>query len=114
MPRNMSFALTKEQIKNRTKFVTRRFGWLFLKPGDVLNAVEKSMGLKKGEKVKKLALIRVISVGEEPLSEITKEDCILEGFPDYEPVDFVNMMIDHSQGKVKPDDEANRIEFEYI
>jgi len=27
MPRNMSFMLTTEQIKNRTKTVTRRLGW---------------------------------------------------------------------------------------
>ena len=42
--------LTKEQILARTKTVTRRLGWWFLKPGDVVWACEKCMGLKKGEK----------------------------------------------------------------
>ena len=41
MPRNMSFMITKEQVRNRTKTVTRRLGWAFLKPGDIVNAVEK-------------------------------------------------------------------------
>ena len=48
MARNMSFALTTEQFKARTKTVTRRFGWWFLKPGDVVRGVEKAMGLKPG------------------------------------------------------------------
>ena len=51
MPRNMSFALTTKQIEDETKDVTRRNGWWFLKPGDQIWAVEKCMGLKKGEKV---------------------------------------------------------------
>ena len=49
MPRNMSFALTTKQIEDETKDVTRRNGWWFLKPGDQIWAVEKCMGLKKGE-----------------------------------------------------------------
>lgn len=49
--RNISFALTTPQFKSRSKDVTRRIGWWFLKPGDVVMGVEKGMGLKKGEKV---------------------------------------------------------------
>jgi hypothetical protein len=30
----MSFMLTIDQVKNKTKTVTRRTGWTFLKPGD--------------------------------------------------------------------------------
>lgn len=48
--RRMSFMLTKEQVLNQTKDVTRRNGWAFLKPGDLIQPVEKCMGLKKGEK----------------------------------------------------------------
>ena len=33
MPRNMSFAMTTKQAKAKTKDVTRRFGWWFLKEG---------------------------------------------------------------------------------
>lgn len=113
MPRNMSFAMTTEQVDNQTKTVTRRFGWLFLKPGDVVQPVEKAMGLKKGEKAKKIGgLIRIISARLEPLSTITKEDCIAEGFPDYDPDNFVDMLQDHYG--CEPNADVNRIEFEYL
>lgn len=112
MPRNMSFALTTQQVRDQTKDVTRRFGWWFLKPGDQLWAVEKTMGLKKGEKVKRLALIEVVSVREEPLNAITAEDCKREGFPDYRPADFVQMLASHKKcSEVEP---VNRIEFRYL
>ena len=114
MPRNMSFALTPEQIKNRTKTVTRRFGWWFLKPGDEICAVEKSMGLKKGEKIKRLAMIRVVSVRVEPLNLITRDDCIKEGFPEYTPETFVDMLQNHYGNRIKPNKNVNRIEFEYF
>ncbi|OKL45033.1 ASCH domain-containing protein [Pseudovibrio exalbescens] len=112
MPRNMSFALTKQQIINRKKTVTRRFGWAFLKPGTVLNAVEKGMGLKPGEKVKRLCQIRVVSVQTECLKDISQEDCAREGFPEYSPEDFVRMFADHH--KRPPESKVNRIEFEYL
>ena len=112
MPRNMSFAMTTDQIKDRSKTVTRRFGWASLKPGDEIRAVEKSMGLKKGEKIKPLAMIRVVSVRAEPLNDITQEDVDREGFPDWTPAQFIQMLIDHYQ--VAPDTTINRIEFEYL
>ncbi len=111
MPRNMSFAMTTDQIKDRSKTVTRRFGWAFLKPGDEIRAVEKSMGLKKGEKIKRLAMIRVVSVRAEPLNDITQEDVDREGFPLWSPQQFVGMLVDHY--KVDPSAIVNRIEFEY-
>ena len=112
MPRNMSFALTTEQFKNKTKTVTRRFGWHFIEPGDIVCGVEKAMGFKKGEKIKRLGLIRIISAKREPLNEITQTDCVKEGFPDFTPADFIKMLCQHS--KCKPHDSVNRIEFEYI
>ncbi len=112
MPRNMSFAMTTDQIRNRTKFVTRRFGWWFLEPGDVVNAVEKAMGLKKGEKIKRLCQIRIVSATPEPLNRITKHDCLLEGFPEFEPADFVDMLVKNY--RCPPDEVCNRIFFEYL
>ncbi|WP_020402232.1 hypothetical protein [Gracilimonas tropica] len=108
----MSFALTTRQIKNRQKTVTRRFGWWFLKPGDIVNACEKCMGLRKGEKVNKLCRIRITDVRKEPLNAITKGDCIAEGFPDYEPADFVAMLTDHYGCEAT--EPVNRIEFVYV
>ena len=52
--RNMSFMLTTEQIKNRTKTVTRRLGWRNAKPGDVVQPIVKGQGLQKGETVQKI------------------------------------------------------------
>lgn len=112
MPRNISFALTTAQVKSRQKTVTRRFGWWQLKAGDRLIGVEKSMGLKKGEKVKPICEIEVTSVRKERLDLITKEDCIKEGFPELHPKEFVEMII--TQYACKHDDLINRIEFRYI
>lgn len=112
MPRNMSFALTTHQILRREKTVTHRFGWWFLQPGDIVNAVEKAMGLKKGQTITRLCQIRIVNVRKEPLNAITKEDCVKEGFPEIEPAAFISMLIKHY--KCNPTETVNRIEFEYL
>ena len=114
MPRNMSFSKTIAQVQAQTKDVTRRQGWLKLKPGDILNAVEKGMGLKKGEKVNVLTQIRVVSVIREPIQDITKHpgDCEREGFPEMTPYEFVTFYCGFN--KCHPEDVCTRIEFEYI
>lgn len=112
MPRNMSFMLTTDQVRNRTKTVTRRLGWWFLKPGDILNACVQCQGLKKGEKIEKIGPIRVKESGPETLFLIDKEDCAKEGFPEMEPEDFIGMFC--REMKCLRDKIVNRIEFEYI
>ncbi len=112
MPRNMSFAMTTDQFKAKTKTVTRRLGWCFLKPGDIINGVKKAMGLKKGEKVESLGLIKIISTRKESLNEISQIDVIKEGFPHWTPDDFIQMICNHYN--VKPDVLINRIVFEYL
>ncbi len=115
MPRNMSFSLTTEQIRRRTKTVTRRKGWRFLTPGDVLNACVKCMGLKPGEKVEKICQIRVVDVRREPLNAIYAEGqagADREGFPLISPKRFVDVFCKHMGGS--RDQEVTRIEFEYI
>ncbi len=100
--RNLSFALTTEQIMGGTKDVTRRLGWEFLKSGDLLRPVRKCMGLRPGEKVVVLTdPLRVVDVRREPLRAMTDdvdyglEECRREGFgahPDYRwPSAFVAM-----------------------
>lgn len=108
----MSFTMTSAQIKTRTKTVTRRFGWWFLKTGDIVCAVEKVRGLGKGEKVKRLAVLRIISVREEPLLCVTESDCYMEGYPLLSALEFIEMIKKHY--KCKDTDIINRIEFEYI
>lgn len=104
--------MTTQQIRNQTKTVTRRFGWWFLVPGSVVQPVEKAMGLKKGESVIEIGPpIQVVSTRGEPLNAITDEDCILEGFPNLTPSEFVEMLVRHY--KCNPAKEINRIEFKY-
>lgn len=112
MARNMSFAMTTEQFIARTKTVTRRFGWWFLAPGDVIQGVEKAMGLKKGETISPLGMIRVVSTRREPLDAITPDDVVREGFPNWSPEQFIEMLVDHYG--VDPSATVNRIEFEYL
>lgn len=112
MPRNMSFAMTTQQIRDRRKWVTRRFGWAFSKPGDIVNAVEKSMGMQKGEKVVRLCEIKVVSTRWEPLNAINQLDCVLEGLPQMEPHEFVAMLV--QKYRCEPDAQCNRIEFDYL
>ncbi len=112
MARNMSFMLTKEQIKNKTKTVTRRLGWAFLKAGDVVNACVKCQGLKKGERIEKICQIRIIRSSWSPLNWITQTDVAREGFPSMSPDDFVTMFT--REMACTPETHVNRIEFEYM
>lgn len=110
--RNMSFSMTTEQVRNRTKTVTRRFGWWSLKPGTKLWAVEKAQGLKKGEKVVRICQIKVVSVRREVLWKMAQGDSAKEGFPQLMPGQFLAMFCHYSG---KPSDAiVNRIEFKYI
>lgn len=111
--RNMSFMLTTEQARNKTKTVTRRNGWWFLKPGDLIQQVEKCQGLKKGEKIKKIHVIRILSTRTEPLNKITNKEIEKEGFPGKSKDWFIDMFC-KSHKDITPFHEINRIEFEYI
>lgn len=113
--RNISFALTTEQFRNRTKTVTRRLGWKRLKAGDRLRGCVKCMGLRKGESPEVLGEIEVVSVRREPLSAIVAEGqagADREGFPAMGPRDFVRMFCEHMGGD--EDQEVTRIEFRYV
>jgi hypothetical protein len=114
MPRNMSFSLTTEQIRNGTKTITRRFGWWNLKPGEIVNACIKCMGLKKGERVEIIRQIRIVSIRTERLCKITKKELIKEGFPKMSPLQFISFFLDSHKSIAGPLIEVNRIEFEYL
>lgn len=87
--RRMSFSLTTPQMRARTKTETRRLGWENLKPGEHLIAIEKGMGLKKGEKHVLIGEIEVDVVERVRLDRITKEQVKAEGFPEMEAMDFI-------------------------
>jgi hypothetical protein len=94
MPRLMSVALTLEQVRDRSKTVTRRKSWMqkgrfMLAPGDPLVLCEKVQGRKPGEPLVRIVTVTVVSVRRERLDAITPADVIAEGFPEYTPAWFV-------------------------
>jgi hypothetical protein len=121
--RNMSFALTTTQVMESTKTVTRRLGWLTLKPGQQIRPVRKCMGLRPGEKLDVLRdPLTVVSVRREPLRAMLDDldygfrECALEGFgahPVYQwPSSFVGMFCATHKG-CTPETIVTRIEFAY-
>lgn len=121
--RNMSFALTTDQVLNRTKTVTRRMGWKTLEPGTLIRAVRKGMGLKKGEKVEELAIIRIVAVEPSRLLSMLDEiewgieEVKREGLADHpvvkgNPYTFVDWFA--ATHKCGVEDPVTRIEFEYV
>lgn len=119
----MSFALTSEQILNKSKIVTRRLGWKFLKPGDLVQPVKKGMGLKKGEKIEKLGSpIRIIDVRPERLRRMIDEtdygfdECQKEGFENHPELQWPSYFVDffcRTHKGCTLDREITRVEFEY-
>lgn len=121
--RNISFALTTNQIMEGTKTVTRRLGWVNLKPGQQLRPVRKCMGLRPGEKIDVLRdPITVVSIRREPLRTMLDDteygfvECEREGFgahPDYRwPSAFVDFFCATHKG-CTPETIVTRIEFAY-
>lgn len=112
----MSFALTESALLDGSKDVTRRAGWLTLKPGDRLRAVRKGMGLKKGEHPVVLRQIEVVSVRRERLGLMIEDDAYgvdevrREGFGANSPRWFVEMFARTHKG-VTADTLVTRIEF---
>lgn len=110
--RLMSFQLTTDQIRNRTKTVTRRIGWAKLRPGTLLCGVVKSQGIRKGETVERLAYLVVIDVRRERLNQIRNPDVEREGFRGMWWHQFVSMFCQNM--KCQPIDQVTRIEFRYL
>jgi hypothetical protein len=113
MPRLMSVSLTEPQVRARAKTVTRRVGWLMLKPGDQLTLCRKVMGRKKGEPLDRITDVEVVSVRREPLNAITAADVAAEGFPEWTAAEFVAFFCDSHRG-IQPDSDVTRIEWRYL
>lgn len=108
--RNMSFSITTRQMYDEIKDVTRRLGWWHLRQGDLVMAVEKGMGLKKGEQIKRIYPIEITFVRAEPLNSITPADVVREGFPEMTVDEFIQMFCASHKG-CTPETLVNRIEF---
>ena len=108
--RRISFSMTEAAFLDGSKDVTRRLGWKDLKPDTELLAVNKCMGLRKGEQARLFGPIRVLSVRREKLHTITPDDVRREGYPDWSPNEFVDHFCDAL--RCPPDTVVTRIEFE--
>ena len=117
----MSCSITVDAVRARTKTVTRRHAstWATLKPGDRLTLIERGMGLKRGEKQVVLAEVEVVDNRVEPLTWITDDDVVREGFVDMDADEFVAMWVDAHGVKFTEWDgllryEVRRIEWRYV
>lgn len=119
MPRLMSVSMTTDAVIERRKTVTRRKGWMFLKPGDRLTLCRKVQGRKRGEPLERLAEVEVVDVRRESLALLTTEwdygwaDVAREGFPGLVPTYFVQQFFVDAQG-MSPLDDVTRIEWRYL
>jgi hypothetical protein len=109
----MSVALTTPQVIARSKTVTRRDGWRFLKPGDRLTLCPKVMGFRRGEHPERIVDVEILSVRRERLDEITAAEVAAEGFPGQTPAWFVRFFCDSHKG-CTPASEITRIEWRYV
>jgi hypothetical protein len=117
--RNISVALTEDQVLAREKDVTRRMGWAKLQAGTLLQPVRKGQGLKKGETATKVGgPVRVLSVSREPLRKLLDDqayglsEVVREGFPGLTPQQFVTFFM--ASHDCLLDAVVTRIEFEYV
>lgn len=115
----MSVSHTEAAVVARTKTVTRRLGWLFLKPGDRLTLCRKVMGRKPGEPLVRICDVEVVSVRREPLCAIAGDardlgaaELAREGFTDIDATEFMVRYF-FPQG-IRAADDVTRIEWRYL
>lgn len=113
MGRLMSVAFTEDAVRARTKTVTRRKGWKFLKAGDRLTLCRKVMGRKPGEPLERICEVEVVSVTRVPLPLISRAEVAREGFPGMHPSEFIQRYFLDAQ-RMTLDDYVTRIEWRYL
>lgn len=112
MPRLMSVSLTEASVLDRSKTVTRRLGWEFLKPGDRLTLCRKVMGRKPDEPLVRIVDVEVVSTRWEPLVDVTDEDATREGFPNLDRDGFIQFFC--QEMGCYPETLVHRIEWVYL
>lgn len=114
--RYMSFFYTTKQYVDETKTETSRKGWDFAVPGFKFMGVEKGgMGLKKGEKIKKLGPSVVVKIEKIKCSPeyYGGDHVVAEGFSGMSPSEFVNNIL-IKKCKCRFNQKLNRITFKHI
>jgi hypothetical protein len=113
--RRMSFYLTRRQYVDGSKTQTRRLGYTHLERGEIVMAVEKMQGLRRGAKQVELGRFRVVSIRRERLDAITPADVAAEGFRGMTPAAFVEMFCKaHKHKRCTPATIVTVIEFAKI
>lgn len=120
--RRMSFAITTDAVRARTKTVTRRLGWRFAEPGDRLLAVDKL----RTKAAQKLGVIEIVDARIEELEELLSlresdryteaeaaEEVRREGFT-VSPAQFVRMFRESLGFRPPGNVIVTRIEFRYV
>lgn len=116
MSRLMSVSLTEDQVRARTKDVTRRLGWKYLRQGEVVTLCRKVMGRSRPdgtvEPLVRICDVQIVSVRHERLSDITADDVTREGFPDLDVEGFVEFFT--GSMRCHRDTVVTRIEWTYL
>lgn len=107
--KRMSFSKTIIPMRAARKWVTTRIGWRNLKPGDRVLAIEKGMGLAKGERQVEIGEIEIISAQPATLADRPESDAMAEGFPGWPWSRFVARYC--AAFRCNPQSAPTRIEF---
>jgi hypothetical protein len=118
--RRMVFPDTAAEVREKMQTVTRRPGWRFLKPGDLIMAVEpRPRGHAAPAAARELAILRVRDVRIEPLSRLTgdatyaEDELPREGLPCWSINHFIATFLRRHRLE-SADVEVTRIEFEHV
>lgn len=113
MSRLMSVSLTEDQVRARTKTVTRRLGWRSIHVGDRLTLCRKVMGRRNGEPLVRICDVEVIHISLVTVSTpVDDQEAAREGFPDWSWDEFVAFFCEHM--KCTPETVVRRIEWRYL
>jgi hypothetical protein len=113
------FSRTASQILDRSQTVTRRVGWRFLEPGDLVQAIEARPGSDGARAVRPLAVLRIRDVRVERLSRLisdpayAEDELPREGFPCWSRDEFVTTFCRTHRLKTV-DVDITRLEFEHV
>ncbi|WP_233434689.1 hypothetical protein [Nocardia yamanashiensis] len=117
MSRLMAVSLTEDQVRDRSKTVTRRMGWRDLRAGTRLTLCRKVMGRRRAdgyvEPLVRITDVEVVAVRRERLDAITPDEVVAEGFPEMSPPEFVEFFCDSHRG-CTPDSTVTRIQWRYL
>ncbi len=110
-------SLTEDQVRDRSKTVTRRMGWRDLRAGTRLTLCRKVMGRRRAdgyvEPLVRITDVEVVAVRRERLDAITPDEVVAEGFPEMSPPEFVEFFCDSHRG-CTPDSTVTRIQWRYL